>query len=153
MVSAIAEPHTNYILDTCFWRNYFEDPNNPQLKSIFDVGLHHTPTIVLSEFKNIYTRASTPGFEVHLEEIRSRSHIIDLDEKTAILGGEIRGNIHKKEGKKNRPSLADCIIEAYVEKIKNAIVVSTDEELKRFPNTVVIEVKKKEKLRGGSNGS
>lgn len=146
MASVDAELQTKYIIDTSFWINYFSDPLNPKLNQVFEVGPHYTPTIVLGEFKNIYVKNNTPGFKVHLAEIHSKSQIIDLDEKMAIRGGEIRGSFCMKLGKKKKPSIADCIILAYTEEIKSTKVLSTDLDFKQFPNTVVIE---KEKLRGG----
>ena len=122
-----------YIVDTYAWIEYFRGSASQELKRIIERETIYTPTIVLGELKKKYVEDNVSGFDVNLEDIRSRSHIIDLDEKTAIRAGEIRATTTIKN-----MGFIDCILIASAE-ISNAKVLTGDQHFKGLGISVLIE--------------
>lgn len=121
-----------YIIDTYVWIDYFRGLANQQLKRIIDREILYTPTIVLAELKKKYVEDNEVGFSVNLEDIRSKSSIIDLDETTAIRAGEIRATIPIRD-----IGIVDCILIASAE-INNAKVLTGDPHFRGLGNSVLI---------------
>jgi len=113
------------IVDTHAWVEYFRGTaKGKSIKDKIESGDNMTPTIVLAELKRKFTEWHRRDFEDRLEFIRENSQIIDLDEQTAILAGELRAQ-------KPVPNmgLVDCILLA-LSRIYSIKVLTGDEHFK-----------------------
>ena len=114
-----------YIVDTYTWVEYFRGTSKGKnVKDKIESGDNVTPTVVLAELKRKFTEWHRQDFEDKLEFIRENSRILDLDEQTAILAGEIRAQ-------KPVPNmgLVDCILLA-LSRIYSIKVLTGDEHFK-----------------------
>jgi predicted nucleic acid-binding protein len=116
-----------YIVDTYAWVEYFRGTSKGKsIKDKIESRDNMTPTVVLAELKRKFTEWQRQDFQDRLEFIRDNSQIIDLDERTAILAGEIRAQ-------KPVPNmgLVDCVLLA-LSRIYSVKVLTGDEHFRKL---------------------
>jgi predicted nucleic acid-binding protein len=122
-----------YVVDTYAWIDYFRGVSSEKLKTIIDTGGNITPTIVLAELKRKYVAEGLVNFTGDLDYIKRKSDIIELDENTAILAGEIRGAGPPQIGM----GLVDCILLAFA-RTRGSKVLTGDKHFLGLPETELI---------------
>ena len=111
-----------FIVDTYAWIDYFRGgANSAKLKTVLEGGGNITPTIVLAELRRKYVKEGIQGFDSDLAYIGRKSNVVDLDERTAVLAGEIKATLPSSHGM----GLVDCILLAHA-KLTGSKVLTGD---------------------------
>ena len=92
-----------------------------------------TPTIVLAELRRKYVKEDIQGFDSDLVYIRSKSDVVELDERTAVLAGEIKAMLPSGHGM----GLVDCILLAHA-RLTGSRVLTGDKHFVGLPEAEAI---------------
>jgi predicted nucleic acid-binding protein len=126
--------NSRYVIDSYAWIEYFRGSKAGEtVRDIIEKADTATPTIVLAELSDKYLREKL-DFQEDLFFIKSKSHILPLDEETALAAGEINVSM-----KKEVPGwgMADSIVLATV-RAKNAKVVTDDQHFRTLKESIMI---------------
>jgi predicted nucleic acid-binding protein len=126
--------NSKYLIDSYAWIEYFRGSEaGEKAREYIEGGGALTPTIVLAELSDKYLR-ERQKFSEDLLFIKSKSHILTLDEETALSAGKLNVNMKKEI---RGWGMADSIILATAMKNK-AVVVTGDEHFRKIPETIII---------------
>ena len=125
-----------YIIDSYVWIEYFRGTENgAKARRYIEEGEAATPTIVLAELADKYSREGWKYLEEDIAFINSATVTFDLTKEIALLSGKT--NSHMKRRIKGW-SMADSILYATA-KIKNAQIVTGDEHFRGVNEAILIK--------------
>ena len=128
---------SKYVLDSYAWVEYFKGTKSgKKVKEILENNNCFTPTIVIAELSDTYSREGYDFWEKDLEFILENSSSLELNIEIALNAGKIKQAVRKKY--KNKFGLADAIILSTARTI-NAMVVTGDQHFKQLNNVVFIK--------------
>ena len=126
--------NSKHVIDSYAWIEYFRGSKAGETaKEFIEGGGALTPTIVLAELSDKYLRERQDLAE-DLFFIKSKSHIVFLDEVTALEAGRLNVTMKKEV---NGWGMADSIILATARK-NNAKVVTGDEHFRKIKDTILL---------------
>ena len=129
------------VYDTYAWIEYFRGSSKGEkIKELLSTG-GYTPSIVLAEIARKYVREGIEIFEVEkrLLFIELKTAIIDVDSRLAIKAAELFLKLyeHSAKNKLRTPSLADAIVYATAQMLKDDLVTG-DKLFKGLPGVLYI---------------
>ena len=123
---------SNYLLDSFAWIEYFRGTEKGRkVKKVLENFNCFTPTVVIAEISDKYSREGYSFWDKDLQFILENSVLLDLDLHIASDAGKMKQLVRKKY--KNKFGLADAIILVSARKI-NAKVVTGDKHFKPLIN-------------------
>lgn len=123
---------SKYVMDSYAWIEYFKGTSKgKKVKEILENQPCFTPTIVIAELSNKYSKENYFFWETDLQFIADNSSIIALDKGTASAAGKLKEAVRKKY--KTNFGLADAIILSTARQI-SAIVVTGDPHFEELNN-------------------
>lgn len=126
---------SRYVIDSYAWIEYFEGSKaGAQARHYIEEEMPLTPSIVLAELSDKYTREGYDCLEDDLTFIRSKSQIIPLDGDLAHEAGILNTTMRKKA---LGWGMADSIILATAQK-HNAQVVTGDKHFTKVKEAILI---------------
>ncbi len=124
-----------YIVDTSAWIEYFSGSSKGEkVRDIIEEGETGTPIIVIAELNDKYVREGKE-FGTSLKFIKEHSSLISLTLEIALVAGELKSEIRKKE---KDFGLADAIVLATA-KSKKSKLLTTDPHFKGLEDVEFIE--------------
>ena len=126
-----------FVLDSFAWIEYFRGTKSGEhVRQLLENGKCFTPTIVIAELSDKYSREEHTFWEKDLQFIMANTILIELDYDVASDAGKIKQAVRKKY--KNNFGLADAIILSSARKI-NAKVVTGDHHFEKLNNVEFIK--------------
>ncbi len=123
---------SKYVLDSHAWIEYFQGTKTGEkVRQIIEMKNCFTPTIVIAELADKYSRENHGYFERDLDFIETNSAIVELDMKVAQNAGKMKHAVRKKYD--NNFGLSNAIVLATAKKL-GAIVVTGDTHFKNLKN-------------------
>lgn len=120
------------VLDSHAWIEYFQGTEaGGKVRHIIETKECFTPTVVMAELADKYSKENRPYFESDADFIAANTAIVELDMETAKNAGKIKQAIRAQY--KNNFGLADAIILATA-RTAGAVVVTGDYHFKRLKN-------------------
>jgi len=122
-------------LDTFSWIEYFAgSPAGESARSYIESGGSFTPTIVLAEFTDKYTRENLDPRQ-RLRFLKTISALAPLDEDTAELAGKISA---ERRPQVKGWGLVDSVVLATA-RVRKMKVVTGDEHFRDLPEAIMIK--------------
>jgi len=123
-----------YVIDSFAWIEYFGGTEKGgKIKQYIESGKAVTPTIVIAELSNKYSRENLE-FGERLKFIKFNTRIVLLTEDIADKSGKI--NVERKKLVKDWP-LADSIVLTTAREL-DAKIVTGDEHFKDLPEAIMV---------------
>lgn len=127
----------NYVIDSHAWIEYFKGTQLGEVvNEILEGKVCFTPTIVIAELSDKYSRSGTDLTEKGLQFIIQKSNLIELRWETALEAGKLKQEIRKNA--RNNFGLADAIVLATAKKLE-ALVVTGDHHFKGLEGVEYLE--------------
>lgn len=125
---------TKYIIDTSAWLAYVKGAKGGEkVSSILEEGTSATSIVAIAEIADKFEREGRPMAQL-LIFIKSKSNILPMDISIALHGAKLKQELRKKSKK---ASLSDGVQLATALQ-NDAILVTTDNDFRGMPNTMVI---------------
>lgn len=119
---------SSFLLDSFAWIEYFRGTKRgSKVQRILENFQCFTPTVVIAELSDKYSRENYPFLEKDLQFILENSVLLDLDIEIASDAGKMKKLVREKY--KNKFGLVDAIILVSAKKVR-ARVVTGDEHFK-----------------------
>ena len=123
---------SKFVLDSFAWIEYFKGTKNgKKVKEVLENQSCFTPTIVIAELSDMYSKEHYSFWEKDLNFILENSIVLQLNTEIASIAGKLKQTVRKKY--KNNFGLADRIILATARTL-NANVVTGDHHFKPLKN-------------------
>ncbi|MBU2099664.1 type II toxin-antitoxin system VapC family toxin [Candidatus Micrarchaeota archaeon] len=123
---------SDFLIDSFAWIEYFRGTKEGEkVKRLLENFRCFTPTVVIAELSDKYSRENYSFWSQDLQFISENSVLLNLDMQTASEAGKIKQLVRKKY--KNKFGLVDAIILATAKKM-NAKVVTGDKHFKPLEN-------------------
>ena len=125
----------SYILDTFSWIEYFAgSPAGENAKTYIESGEAFTPTIVIAEFTDKYTRENL-DFRERLKFLKATSALAPLDEETAEIAGKISA---ERRSRVRGWGLVDSVVLATA-RVRGMKVITGDEHFRGLDEAIMIK--------------
>lgn len=126
-----------YVIDTYAWYEYFTGTGiGARIKDLIETGTLVTPSIVVAELVNKFTREEKP-YSKFIKFLKLRSEIADIDFEIAEKAGKTRTELNKNRTG-NKIGMADAIILSIAE-IRNLKIISGDEHFRNMKRVIMIK--------------
>ena len=115
---------SKFVMDSFAWIEYFRGTSKGRkVKELLESQPCFTPTVVIAELSNKYSKENYGFWETDLQFIVENSSTIVLDKEIADMAGKLKEAVRKKY--KTNFGLADAIILSTARQI-NAMVLTGD---------------------------
>ncbi|HLC92747.1 MAG TPA: type II toxin-antitoxin system VapC family toxin [archaeon] len=128
---------SRYVLDTHAWIEYFRGTKiGEKIREKIEGKNCITPTIVIAEIADKYSKENYKYFDSDMEFIETNSTVMELNRDVARAAGKLKQAVRKEY--KTNFGLADAIVLATA-RSANAVVVTGDYHFKKLKNVEYIQ--------------
>lgn len=125
------------VIDTYAWYEYFiGSETGLEIKELIEKGSLVTPSIVVAELVNKFTREGKP-YADFVNFLKLRSEVVPIDLEIAERAGNLRTELNKNKAA-NKIGMGDAIIMAVAKK-RGIKIISGDEHFRNLKDVIMIK--------------